>query len=83
MPLISCGPASRLHELAAPLRVDLPTTCEEILARLDLPKFGADHDAVEAFLTMEAVAMYAAAEIDLARECLVRQRLDYAGKGTG
>jgi hypothetical protein len=77
--LISCG-RTNLADLAPPLRVDQPTTCEDILAKLDLPKFGRDHDAVEAYLTMEAVAMYGAAQIELARECLVRQRLDYAGK---
>lgn len=46
-----------------------------------MPTFGPDDDAIAAYLAMEAVAIAAAAEVDLARECLIKQRGDYAGRG--
>ena len=80
MLLASCGHL-KLADLPAPLRVELPTTCEDILAKIDVPTFGPDDDAIEAYLTMEAVAIAATSEVDIGRECLVKQRGDYAGKG--
>jgi hypothetical protein len=79
MLLASCAP--RLAELVAPLRVDLPTTCEDLLERIPLPVFGPDDDAIQGFLQLEAIVIEQHGVIALARECLGRQRLDYAGKG--
>ena len=59
----------------------MPTTCEEILTRIDLPAFGPEDDAVTAFLTMEAIAIGQAGVIELARQCLIKQRDNYAGRG--
>src|SRR3569623_1199324 len=80
MLLASCGPNlhQRLADLAAPLRVDVPTTCEELLEQIPLPLFGPDDDARPAYVAMEAVAIEQSGVIELARECLRRQRLDYA-----
>ncbi|UPJ55391.1 hypothetical protein [Bradyrhizobium sp. 192] len=79
MPLASCGP--RLAELAPALRVDVPLMCEDLLEQIALPAFGPDDDAIEAFLRLEAIMIEQHGVIELARECLRRQRLDYAGKG--
>lgn len=46
-----------------------------------MPTFGPDDDAIAAYLAMEAVAIGAAGVIELARECLIQQRKDYAGRG--
>ncbi len=81
MLLASCAGRLNLEDLPAPLKVALPTTCEGILQPVDVPAFGPDDDAIAAYLAMEATALGAAGEVDLARECLVKQRLDYAGKG--
>lgn len=78
MLLASCGP--RLADLAPPLRVNIPTTCEDLLEQIPLPALGPDDDAIQAFLWVEAIVIEQHGVIALARECLVRQRLDYAGK---
>lgn len=80
MLLASCGHL-KLADLPAPLKVELPTTCEDILTAIELPAFGRDDDAIPAFLAMEAVAIGQAGIIELAHACLVKQREDYAGKG--
>lgn len=46
-----------------------------------MPTFGPDDDAIAAYLAMEAVAIGATGVIELGRECLIKQRGDYAGKG--
>ncbi|MFT4117451.1 hypothetical protein [Bradyrhizobium sp.] len=79
MLLASCGP--RLADLAPPLRVDIPVTCEDLLEQIPLPAFGPDDDAVQAFLWVEAIAIEQNGVIALARACLRRQRSDYAAKG--
>lgn len=80
MLLASCGP-QHLVDLAPPLRVEIPTTCEDLLEQIPLPAFGPDDEAIPAFLWVEAIVIEQHGVIELARECLRRQRLDYAGKG--
>lgn len=46
-----------------------------------MPRFGPDDNAIEAYLAMEAVAIGATGVIELGRECLKKQREDYAGNG--
>jgi hypothetical protein len=81
MLLASCGRHVSLADLPAPLQVDQPSTCEEVLAPVPVPTFGPEADAIEAYLAMEATAITASAEVDLGRECIARQRQGYAGKG--
>jgi hypothetical protein len=45
-----------------------------------VPEAKPEDDAIKAFLENRAAAIVASAEIELGRECLVRQRQDYAGK---
>ncbi|MBW7965331.1 hypothetical protein [Bradyrhizobium sp. BR 10261] len=80
MLLASCAP--RLADLAPPLQVELPTTCEDLLERIPLPAFGPNDDAIQAFLAVEAIVIEQHGVIELTQQCLRRQRLDYAGKGT-
>ncbi|MCK1402011.1 hypothetical protein IVB45_17590 [Bradyrhizobium sp. 4] len=77
--LACCGP-QHLADLAPPLRVEVPTTCEDLLEQIPLPAFGRDDDAVQAFLWLEAIVIEQHGVIALGRECLRRQRMDYAGK---
>jgi hypothetical protein len=79
MLLASCGP--RLAELAPPLQVEIPVTCEDLLEQIPLPAFAPEDDAIQAFLSVEAIVIEQHGVIELARQCLVRQRLDYAAKG--
>jgi hypothetical protein len=46
-----------------------------------VPTFGPEDDAITAFLTIEAIAIGQAGVIELARQCLIKQRNDYAGRG--
>lgn len=71
----------RLAELPAPLRVEQPTTCEEVLAHVDVPGDHPDDDAIKAYLEIRQVAIVAAVRVDIGRECIVKQRTDYAGRG--
>jgi hypothetical protein len=80
MLLASCNHVS-LAELPAPLQVDQPTVCEEVLAHVEVPIHTADDDAISAYLEMTEVAINASERVDLGRECIRDQRLDYAGKG--
>lgn len=80
MLLTCCGPR-HLADLPPPIQVDLPSTCEELLQRIPLPKFARKDDAIAAYLAMEAVAIAQDGMIELTLECLQQQRLDYAGKG--
>jgi len=81
MLLASCSHLN-LAELPAPLAVDQPTTCGEILAHVDVPDDKPDDDAIAAYLANRLVAIIASARVDLGRECIVKQRTDYAGKGS-
>lgn len=82
MLLASCGRHVSLADLPAPLKVEQPTVCEDVLAPIAVPEFGPEADAIEAYLAMEATAITASATVDLGRECIKRQRHDYAGKGS-
>lgn len=76
--------ACRAHnpaELPAPLRVDQPEICEEILEPVDRPAFGPDDDAVEAYLQRDAATIVANERIKAGRACIRDQRQKYAGKG--
>lgn len=77
MLLASCN-RLQLENLPAPLEVGLPTTCEDILAPVPVPEARPEDDAIKAFLENRAAAIVASAEVDLGRECLVKQRNDYA-----
>jgi len=81
MLLASCGHLN-LADLPAPLAVDQPTTCEEILAHVDVPDDKPDDDAIAAYLANRLVAIVAADRVDLGRECVAKQRTDYAAKGS-
>lgn len=69
--------------LPAPLRVDLPEICEQILEPVDLRAFGAEEDAIAAFLEAEAAAIVANERIKAGRACVREQRQQYAGRGEG
>lgn len=76
-----CNRHLPLDSLPAPLIVDQPTTCEEILAPVAVPDDQPEDDAIRAYLENRKAAIVASAEVDLGRECIKRQRQDYAGKG--
>lgn len=80
MLLASCGHLS-LADLPAPLKVDQPTVCEEVLAPIDVPEDHPDDDAIAAYLENRLDLIIAADRIDAGRDCIRDQRLGYAGKG--
>lgn len=81
MLLCCCSRHLPLADLPAPLRVNQPGTCEEILQHVAVPDDQPGDDAIKAYLQNRAAAIVASAEVDLGRACLEKQRADYAGKG--
>jgi hypothetical protein len=81
MLLASCGHLN-LADLPAPLKVDQPTVCEEVLAPVAVPDDKPEDDAIMAYLEHRELLIEASARIDLGRECIAKQRTDYAGKGS-
>jgi hypothetical protein len=79
--LLACCSHRNLADLPAPLQVDLPTTCEDILAPVPVPVDSPDDDQLDAYFKNRAAAIVASATVDLGRNCLRDQRQDYAGKG--
>lgn len=77
--LLSCC-GRRLADLPAPLRVDQPKICEEILREVARPTFGAEADAIGAFLQRDAATIEANERIKAGRACVRDQRQDYAGQ---
>lgn len=69
------------ESLPAPLRVELPEICEQILEPVDLAEFGPESDAVGAFLQRDAEAIVANERIKGGRACIRDQRQEYAGHG--
>jgi hypothetical protein len=80
--LLACCGHLQLADLPAPLAVEQPTICEEVLAHVDVPDDHPDDDAIKAYLEIREIAIVAAARVDLGRACIVKQRTDYAGKGS-
>lgn len=80
--LTSCGGRINLADLPAPLEVDQPTVCEDVLIAPTIPPARPEDDAIGAFLENRAVAIVAVATIKAGRECIRDQRQDYAGKGS-
>jgi hypothetical protein len=81
MLLASCGHFN-LAELPAPLQVEQPTICEEVLAHVEVPDDKPEDDAITAYLENRELLIVASSRIDLGRECIAKQRTDYAGKGS-
>jgi hypothetical protein len=76
--LLAC--CSHNADFAAPLAVDQPTVCEDVLTPPQIPAVGPDDDAIGAFLQNRAVAIVAVATIVAGRDCIRDQRQLYSGK---
>ena len=81
MLLACCSAHLPLDSLPAPLSVDQPTVCEEILAPVPVPDDRPEDPAIPAYLENRKAAIVASAEVELGRECIKKQRTDYAGRG--
>lgn len=80
MPLASCAGVN-LADLPAPLKVDQPQACEDVLAPIEVPEDRSEDDAIGAYLANRLALINAADEVDAGRACLRDQRAGYAGKG--
>lgn len=80
MPLASCAGVN-LNDLPAPLKVDQPQICEDVLAPIAVPDDSPEDDAIGAYLSNRLALINAADEVDAGRACLRDQRTGYAGKG--
>lgn len=80
--LLACCSRINLADLPAPLKVDQPTICEDVLTAPAIPPARPEDDAIGAFLENRAVAIVAVATIKAGRECIRDERQDYAGKGS-
>ena len=78
-----CGCASASRDLAAPLAVEIPATCERLLEQVPLPPVKASDDARAAFLKDDAALITANARLAAGRACLLDLRQRYAGKHAG
>src|SRR4051794_2212887 len=79
--LASCSSWRPGEDLPAPLAVDLPVICEELLDPPPLPpNRGPDGDAIAAYLENRETAVVAVATIVAGRDCIRDQRQLYAGK---
>ena len=77
--LLAC--CSHNADFAAPLKVDQPTICEDVLTPPAIPAARPDDDAIAAFLENRAGLIVAVATIVAGRDCVRDQRQLYAGKG--
>ena len=77
--LSSC--VRRLDSVPAPLAVDLPDICEQILKPVPLPDIRPDDDARVAFMRDDAALLEANDRIVTGGNCLRDQRRGYGGKG--
>jgi hypothetical protein len=76
-----CGCAGVPKDLPAPLRAEIPDTCERQLANVPLPAIAPTDDARVAFLKDDAALITANGRITAGRECVVDLRRRYSSSG--